>query len=124
MEPSSSPIASQPQNSPAQYTSGFAQARCQRPDGSLGPVVGGAVQVDAGEVIISVGQVDQPGHVNLRGRPDADGRLVLEGFIVPVAGRGRGARVATRYEGQLSGGRGVLTGTQGVQRCTLRLQLK
>src|SRR4030095_839254 len=98
--------ANQGANTAANYTTGLAQARCQRPDGSLGPFVRGRVQVDAGEVIISVGEPDQPGHVNLRGKPDADGTLVLDGFIIPVAGRGRGTKVAARYEGRLSGGRG------------------
>ena len=78
----------------------------------------------AGEVIIAVGEPGQSGHINLRGRPEADGTLVLDGFIIPGAGRGRGTEVAARYEGRLNGGRGMLTGNQGVQRCSLRLQLK
>jgi class 3 adenylate cyclase len=122
--PAPSTPTANPGATAANYTTGLAQARCQRPDGSLGPFVRGRVQVEAGEVIITVGEPDQPGHVNLRGKPDADGMLVLDGFIIPVAGRGRGTKVAARYEGRLNVGRGMLSGTQGVQRCTLRLQLK
>ena len=106
------------------YTTGFVQARCQRPDGTLGPVARALAQVVAGEVIIAVGEPGQSGHINLRGRPEADGTLVLDGFITPGTGRGRGTKVAARYEGRLSNGRGMLTGNQGVQRCSLRLQLK
>jgi hypothetical protein len=103
---------------------GLAQARCQRPDGSLGPFARGRVEVVAGEVIIAAGEPGRPGQIDLRGRPDPDGALVLEGFILPVAGRGRGAKVAARYEGRLTNGRGMLTGTKGVQRCSIALQLK
>jgi hypothetical protein len=82
------------------------------------------VQVVDGEVIIEVGEPGQPGSVNLRGRPDPDGALVLEGFVIPSAGRGRGTRVAARYEGRLTAGRGMLIGNQGPLRCSLGLQLK
>jgi len=106
------------------FTSGFVQARCQRPDGSLGPVVRGLAHVASGEIVIAAGEPDQPGRVDLRGKPDADGTLVLDGFIIPVAGPARGTKVAARYEGKLTEGRGMLTGTQGMQRCSLRVQLK
>jgi class 3 adenylate cyclase len=106
------------------YTDGLVQARCQRPDGNLGPFLRGRVQVEAGEVVIVLGEPGEPGNVDLRGRPQADGTLVLDGFVIPAAGRGRGMKVAARYEGRLTNGRGMLTGTQGALRCSLRLQLK
>jgi len=120
----SSPLASERQTAAASYTTGLAQARCQRPDGRPGPFARARVQVVAGEVTIAVGEQDRPGYINLRGRPDADGTLVLEGFIIPGFGRGRGTKVAARYEGRLTDGRGMLTGNQGMQRCSLMLQLK
>jgi hypothetical protein len=106
------------------YTGGFAQARCQRRDGQAGPVMRGPVQVSGREIAITLGQANQPGYITLRGTPAADGALVLEGFIVPAAGRGRGNRIAARYEGRLVNGRGMLTGTQGMMRCSVGLQLK
>jgi hypothetical protein len=104
----------------------MAQARCQRPDGSLGPFARSRVEVVDGEIIIGVGEPGQPGSVDLRGRPGADGALVLEGFVVPPAGRGRGrgSKIAVRYEGRLNGGRGMLTGNQGALRCSLGIMLK
>jgi hypothetical protein len=108
------------------FTSGMAQARCQRPDGSLGPFARERVQVIDGEIIIAVGEPGQPGSIDLRGRPGADGSLVLDGFIMPPVGRGRGlgTRIAARYEGRLNGSRGMLTGNVGAQRCSLGLLLK
>ncbi len=121
-----SPAVPPPAKSPpgVSYTTGFVQGRCQRPDGTLGPVARARAQVVGGEVIIAVGEPGQSGHINLRGRPEPDGALVLEGFIIPGAGRGRGTKVPARYEGRLNGGRGMLKGNQGVQRCSLGLQLK
>ena len=122
---SAPPIAAAPEpSSPAAYTMGSAQGRCERPDGSLGPMMRGPVQIVDGEVLIAVGTQGQPGSVTLRGRPDADGTLVLSGFIMPGVGRGRGNKIAARYEGRLNNGRGMLTGTQGALRCTLGLMLK
>jgi hypothetical protein len=106
------------------YTMGMAQGRCERPDGKPGPIVRGPVRIVDGEVIIEVGTAGQPGSVDLRGKPDADGTLVLNGFIMPAAGRGRGAKVAARYEGNLNNGRAMLKGNQGALRCTLGLMLK
>jgi class 3 adenylate cyclase len=106
------------------YTEGLVQARCQRPDGNPGPLLRGRVRVEAGDVVIALGAPDQPGRVELRGRPEADGTLVLDGYIIPGAGPGRGTKVAARYQGRLTNGRGMLTGNQGPQRCSLRLQLK
>jgi class 3 adenylate cyclase len=120
-------LASQEKTAALAYTSGMVQARCQRPDGSLGPFMRARVQVVDGEVIIAVGEPGLPGSVDLRGRPAADGTLVLDGFVLPGAGRARGARgtqVASRYEGRLTDGRGMLTGHRGAQRCSLGLQLK
>jgi hypothetical protein len=82
------------------------------------------VRVEAGEVVIALGEPGQPGHISLRGRPEADGTLVLDGFVIRTAGRGRGAKLNARYEGRLVDGRGMLTGSQGVQRCSVGLQLK
>ena len=123
-QPAASPLTGQSPTAAVGYTMGLAHARCQRPDGSLGPFARGRVEVVAGEVIIAAGEPGRPGQIDLRGRPDPDGALVLEGFILPVAGRGRGAKVAARYEGRLTNGRGMLTGTKGVQRCSMALQLK
>jgi class 3 adenylate cyclase len=120
----SPPPATQGQTAGANYTMGLAQNRCRRPDGSFGPAGRGRARVVAGEVIIALGQPGEPGHIDLRGRPEADGTLVLDGFIIPTAGRARGTKVAARYEGRLTDGRGMLTGNQGVQRCSLGLQLK
>ncbi len=75
------------------YTMGMAQGRCERPDGKPGPIVRGPVRIVDGEVIIEVGTAGQPGSVDLRGKPDADGTLVLSGFIMPGAGRGRGTKI-------------------------------
>jgi hypothetical protein len=102
---------------------GVAQGRCERPDGTPGPVVRGPVRVEDGEIIIEVGTPGQRS-VDLRGRPGADGTLVLNGFVVPGAARGRGNKVAARYEGNLSNGRGMLQGNQGALRCSLGLMLK
>jgi hypothetical protein len=77
-----------------------------------------------GEIIIAVGEPGQPGSIDLRGRPGPDGSLVLDGFVIPVAGRGRGTKIPARYEGRLNGGRGMLTGNQGAQRCSLGIMLK
>jgi class 3 adenylate cyclase len=120
----SPPRAKQEQTAPATYTMGLAQNRCRQPDGSFGPAGRGRARVVSGEVILALGQAGQPGYVDLRGRPEADGTLVLNGYIIPAAGRARGTKVAARYEGQLISGRGVLTGNQGVVRCSLGLQLK
>jgi hypothetical protein len=103
---------------------GQAQNRCQRPDGTFGPVGRGRAQVVAGEVIIALGQPGQPGYFDVRGRPDADGTLVLNGFIIPATGRARGTKIHARYEGRLTSGRGMLTGNQGMLRCSMGLQLK
>ena len=105
------------------YTGGFVQARCQRRDGPP-TLARGPVKVEAGEIIVTVGEPGQPGHVSLRGRPDPDGTLVLAGFVTPAAGRGRGARVAARFEGRLTNGRGMLIGNQGGQRCSVGVQLR
>ncbi len=118
------PVAPQSQTSTAAYTMGMAQGRCERPDGTPGPIVRGPVRVVEGEVIIEVGTAGQPGSVDLRGKPEADGTLVLNGFIMPGAGRGRGAKVAARYEGNLNNGRAMLKGNQGALRCSLGLMLK
>ena len=106
------------------YTMGMAQGRCERPDGTPGPIVRGPVRVVDGEVIIEVGTAGQPGSVDLRGKPDTDGTLVLNGFTMPGVGRGRGAKVPARYEGNLNNGRAMLKGNQGALRCTLGLMLK
>ena len=123
------PPATQPQPPPtapqkASYSGGFAQARCQRRDGQPGPVMRGPVQVSDGEIAITLGQPGEPGYITLRGTPDVNGSLVLEGYIIPLAGRGRGGRIPARYEGRLVNGRGMLTGSQGIQRCSVGLQLK
>jgi class 3 adenylate cyclase len=112
-----------PEPTPA-YTTGVAQGRCQRPDGSPGPFARARVQVVDGEIVIAVGEPGQPGSIDLRGRPAGDGSLVLDGFVIPSAGRGRGNKIAARYEGRLNGGRGMLTGNQGALRCSLGLMLK
>jgi hypothetical protein len=77
-----------------------------------------------GDVVIDVGEGGQRGFARLRGRPTADGRLVLEGVVSPRAGRGRGMEVPARFEGQLVRGRGTLVGQQGRTPCVLILQLK
>jgi len=118
------PAAPQSQTSTSAYTMGMAQGRCERPDGTPGPIVRGPVRVVGGEVIIEVGTAGQPGSVDLRGKPEADGTLVLNGFIMPGVGRGRGAKVPARYEGNLNNGRAMLKGNQGALRCTLGLMLK
>ena len=118
------PVAPQSQRSTTAYTMGMAQGRCERPDGTPGPIVRGPVRVVEGEVIIEVGTAGQPGSVDLRGKPDVDGTLVLNGFIMPGVGRGRGAKVPARYEGNLNNGRAMLKGNQGALRCTLGLMLK
>jgi class 3 adenylate cyclase len=118
------PPANQKQTPAANYTVGLAQNRCQRPDGSFGPVGRGRARVVAGEVIIALGEPGQPGYIDLRGRLDADGTLVLNGFIIPAIGRARGTKINARYEGRLTVGRGTLTGNQGILRCSLGLQLR
>ena len=60
--------------------------------------------------------------INLRGRPSADGTLVLQGRIVG-SGRNRGREVLVRYEGRLIDGKGTLTGRQGLRSCSIALEL-
>ena len=87
-------------------------------------ILRGPVQVVGDDISITLGQPDQPGHLTLRGTPASDGTLVLEGFVIPAAGRARGARVPAKYEGRLVNGRGMLTGNQGMLRCSVGVQLK
>ena len=63
-----------------------------------------------------------PSQINLRGRPSADGFLVLQGRIVG-SGRNRGREVLVRYEGRLIDGKGTLTGRQGLRSCSITLEL-
>jgi hypothetical protein len=122
-EPAASPDRPAAAESAA-FTRGFAQLRCQRPDGTPAIVGSGPVTVTNGEVIIDVGEAGQRGFAILRGRPAADGRLVLEGVVTPRAGRGRGVDFPVRYEGRLVGGRATLVGQQGRTPCALILQLQ
>jgi hypothetical protein len=110
------------------YTGGIIQARCLRPNAPPA-VMRGRLTVTDGEVVVSLGQEGRPGHVSLRGRPESDGTLVLAGFVIPGAGRagagrGRGDKLAARFEGRLANGRGTLAGNQGPQRCTIAVMLK
>ena len=133
VEPAPTP-ASQPAPQPAPqfdvvppseqrvFTRGIAQANCEPEGDEPGFTARAPVRVVSGEVVIATGPRGGPSQINLRGRPSADGTLVLQGRIVG-SGRNRGREVLVRYEGRLIDGKGTLTGRQGLRSCSIALEL-
>jgi hypothetical protein len=70
-----------------------------------------------GEFTIERGAPGQPGYNITRGRPSADGTLVLTGNGLGNQGRGTGQPFDIRLDGRWTGDRYVLRGTWGGRLC-------
>ena len=73
--------------------------------------------VRGGEFTIERGAPGQPGYNITRGRPSADGTLVLAGNGIGSQGRGTGQPFEIRLDGRWTGDRYVLRGTWGGRLC-------
>ena len=73
--------------------------------------------VRGGEFTIERGTPGQPGYNITRGRPSADGTLVLTGNGIGSQGRGTGQPFDIRLDGRWTGDRYVLRGTWGGRLC-------
>ncbi|HEY8266620.1 MAG TPA: hypothetical protein VIG03_08605, partial [Steroidobacteraceae bacterium] len=73
--------------------------------------------VRGGEFMIERGTPGQPGYNIARGRPSADGTLVMTGNGIGNQGRGTGHPFDIRLDGRWTGDRYVLRGTWGGRLC-------
>jgi len=77
--------------------------------------------VTQGEFVVERGRAGEPGYMIVRGTPDANGTLVLQGGAVAGHPSNRGTQIPAKFEGRLDGDRFVLKGGMGRRTCTLVL---
>jgi class 3 adenylate cyclase len=81
-----------------------------------------AVLLRGDEFIVERGLEGQPGFMSVRGRPSADGMLMLSGKVISGAAAFRGQVVGAFFEGNLVNEHYELKGRMGNRACTLTLQ--
>ena len=77
-----------------------------------------------GEFVIERGASGEPGYNISRGRPAADGTLVLTGNGIGGQARGRGQPYEIRFTGRWTGDRFVLRGTWAGRNCKVEIARK
>jgi len=75
--------------------------------------------VSNGELHLERRQRGQPGYQDLRGKPAADGSLILTGIFTPGVPKYAGQEAAAYFEGALDGERFILKGKYGKRECSL-----
>ncbi|MCG6873826.1 MAG: hypothetical protein LJE97_01920 [Betaproteobacteria bacterium] len=79
------------------------------------------VTVTQGEFVVERGRAGEPGYMIVRGTPDANGSLVLQGGAVAGHPSIRGTQIPAMFKGRLDGDRFVLKGGMGRRTCAMVL---
>ena len=82
-----------------------------------------AVRVEDGVIIIERGIAGQVGYLFAKGRPTADGQLVLSGIAISPTKRNYGKEIKAYYTGAYADGAFALNGRTGSRNCKMTIRL-
>jgi hypothetical protein len=82
-----------------------------------------AVRVEDGMIIIERGTAGQVGYLLAKGRPTADGQLVLSGIAISPTKRNYGKEIKAYFTGAYADGAFALNGRTGSRNCRMTIRL-
>ena len=82
-----------------------------------------AVRVDDGVIIVERGTAGQVGYLFAKGRPTADGQLVLSGIAISPTKRNYGKEIKAYFTGTFADGAFALNGRTGSRNCRMTIRL-
>jgi len=82
-----------------------------------------AVRVEDGVIIVERGTAGQVGYLFAKGRPTADGQLVLAGIAISPTKRNYGKEIKAYFTGAYADGAFALSGRTGSRNCRMTIRL-
>jgi hypothetical protein len=82
-----------------------------------------AVRVEDGVIIVERGTAGQVGYLFAKGRPTADGQLVLAGIAISPTKRNYGKEIKAYFTGAYADGAFALNGRTGSRNCKMTIRL-